>query len=75
MGLLSEGASTSSGSVGRLVFSQFNIQRVLRNGASLLGSEGAEYDVAEESFGEYKQELRYHLSNFLEGIQTKLFTF
>ena len=30
---------------GRILFSQFNIQRVLNYGTSLLGSEGAQYDM------------------------------
>ena len=37
---------------GQLSFSQFNIDKILTHGASLLGSEGVEYDAQElgESF-------------------------
>ncbi len=37
-----------SGNRNQLRFSQFNISQVLKHGASLLGSEGAEYDLAED---------------------------
>ena len=36
---------------GRLTLSQFNVERVLKHGASLMGSEGKEYDVQEASLG------------------------
>ena len=42
-----EECSTSFGDDGRLQLSQFDIQKVLVNGASLLGSEGAEYEEDE----------------------------
>ena len=32
---------------GQLSFNQFNIDKILKYGASLLGSEGAEYDAEE----------------------------
>ncbi len=45
---LTEEKCEDSGSRNQLRFSQFNISQVLKHGASLLGSEGAEYDLAED---------------------------
>ena len=36
-----------------LHLAQFDIEKVLVHGASLLGSEGAEYDIQEETLREY----------------------
>ena len=38
-------ASPAAHLASRILFSQFNIQRVLSYGTSLLGSEGAQYDM------------------------------
>lgn len=40
---------------GMVLFSQFDVSRVLTCGASLLGSEGNQYDVAQTAIGNYYQ--------------------
>ncbi len=38
----------------QLTFSKFDISKVLIHGASLLASEGAQYDVQDEMFSKFK---------------------
>lgn len=45
------GISPAAHVAGRILFSQFNIQRVLNYGGSLLGSEGGQYDVDTSAAG------------------------
>ena len=46
-----EGARPAAHVAGRILLSQFNIERVLSYGSSLLGSEGAQYDMDLSSAG------------------------
>ncbi|XP_064613763.1 TATA-binding protein-associated factor 172-like [Liolophura sinensis] len=46
-----EGEADEGVSAGRLAFKQFDVNKVLTHGASLLGSEGGEYDVEETTGG------------------------
>lgn len=48
-----DGSSCSSISPGQLEFSQFDICKVLTQGASLLASEGAEYDAPTDNLCEW----------------------
>lgn len=49
--MISEGESSSA--EGQLLLSQFDVQKVVLHGASLLGSEGAEYELDSETLGTF----------------------
>lgn len=49
---------------GKLLFSKFDLQSVLQNGASLLGSEGAQFNQDEKLAGYYAFIVKVDRNNF-----------